>query len=172
MMHVVYGENAGSVATSVILAVALVMSFGIRAQAITSELPEISASNGAMIAREIEPELQIFVNQQKRLPQQARQVLVKVTPDPATGVIWIDLDANYLPKNTNYFTEDFGQLVREVENEGYELLSGIVQFRYIKVRIGGRELREIYPPGYLKRRGSGSGSAASPVEGRLSLSRE
>jgi biopolymer transport protein ExbD len=171
-MHKGREETMVHLAAIMILAVALTMSSGASAQTVTRELPTLSASNSAMIAREIEPELQIFVNQQKRLPQQARQVLVKVTPDPATGVIWIDLDANYLPKNTNYFTEDFGQLVREVENEGYELLSGIVQFRYIKVRIGGRELREIYPPGYLKRRGSGSGSAASPVEGRLSLSRE
>lgn len=171
-MHKGREETMVYSAATLILAVALAMSSGAGAQTVTRELPTLSASNGAMIAREIEPELQAFVNHQRRLPQQAEQVLVKVTPDPATGVIWIDLDAHYLPKNTNYFSEDFGQLVREVENEGYELLSGIVQFNYIKVRIGGRELREIYPPGYLKRRGSGSGSAASPMVGQLSLSRE
>ena len=165
MMHVVYGEKIGCVAATMILIAALVMSSDIRAQTVKSDLPKLSSSNSAMIAREIEPELQAFVNHQRRLPQQAEQVLVKVTPDPATGVIWIDLDANYLPKNTNYFSEDFGQLVREVENEGYELLSGIVQFNYIKVRIGGRELREIYPPGYLKPRGRGPRVAVSPMEG-------
>jgi hypothetical protein len=99
-------RNIGSLAATAVVAWSL--SFGVYAQAGTKEdLPKLSASNSQMIARETEPELQRFVDQQKRLSQQAKQVLVQVTPDPSAGIIWIDLDASYLPKDRPYFTEDF-----------------------------------------------------------------
>lgn len=165
-----HGKRMGCLASIATLAWAL--SFGVNAQEnLKEDLPKLSANNSRMIAREIEPALQKFVDQQERMPQQAKQVLVKVTPDPSTGIVWIDLDASYLPKDTRYFTEELGQLVREVENEGYELLSGIVQFRYIKVRIGLRELREIYPPEHLKERKTRTDTniAVFPVEGLVVL---
>lgn len=79
-------------------------------------------------------------------------MLVKLTPDIGTGIIWIDLDAGYLPGNAPVFLEDFGELVRQIENEGYELIGGVVGFRYIQVRIGGKDLDEVYPPERLKKK--------------------
>lgn len=91
---------------------------------VSSDVPALTAQSSRAVAKEIEPALQRFVDQQKRLPTQAKQVLVKATPDPVTGIVWIDLDSGYLPKDAPVFTEDFGALVRDVENEGYELIAG------------------------------------------------
>ncbi|AAM38123.1 N-acetylmuramoyl-L-alanine amidase [Xanthomonas citri pv. citri] len=138
---------------------------------VSSDVPALTAQSSRAVAKEIEPALQRFVDQQKRLPTQAKQVLVKATPDPVTGIVWIDLDSGYLPKDAPVFTEDFGALVRDVENEGYELIAGVVKFRYIKVRIGGKEINEIYPPEHLKKKraGASTSAAAAPVAGLVVL---
>ncbi len=143
-------------------------SFGAVAQE-NPELPVLSAKNSQSIAKEIEPALQQFVDQQERLPTQAKQVLVKVTPDIQAGIVWIDLDSGYLPRGISEFTEGFGEKVREVENEGYELIEGVVKFRYIRVRIGGKNLNEIYPPEHLKKKRASVDAAAVPVEGLVVL---
>ncbi len=133
-----------------------------------AELPSLTAKNSRAIAQEVEPALQKFVDDQERLPTQAKQVLVKVTPDPEAGIVWIDLDSGYLPKGITEFTEGFGEKVRAIENEGYELIEGVVKFRYIRVRIGGKNLNEIYPPEHLKKKKAVIGAAAA-VEGLVVL---
>ncbi|WP_115563420.1 hypothetical protein [Xanthomonas arboricola] len=133
--------------------VALLLSTGAVAQdSANAALPVLDAKIGRLVADQIEPDLQRFVDQQPRLHNQAKHVLVRVTPDPTTGIVWIDLDAGYLPKDSTEFLEDFGEAVRAIENEGYELVGDIVRFKYIKVRIGGRDLNQIYPPEYLKKK--------------------
>lgn len=146
-------------------AFSLSLSPGVNAQAgVDKNVPKLSASNSQQIARETEPYLQAFVDKQRRMPGQAKQVLVKVTPDPLAQVIWIDLDAGYVPKGMDEFGESFGELVREVQNEGYELLSGIVGFEYIRVRMGGKTLNEIFPPEHLKKKRDGmSGQVVAPL---------
>ena len=152
-MHARQGVKLVIIAASAVLS--CVLSMGAFAQAgVKSSAPRLNAQSSRMLIEQVEPELQRFVSQQRRLPNQAKQVLVNVTPDIGTGIIWIDLDAGYLPKNSPVFLENFGELLRQVENEGYELISGVVGFRYIKVRIGGKELREIYPPEHIKKRKS------------------
>ena len=170
-MHARQGVKLVIIAASAVLS--CVLSLGAFAQAgVKSSVPKLNAQNSRMLIEQVEPELQRFVSQQRRLPNQAKQVLVKVTPDIGTGIIWIDLDAGYLPKNSPVFLEDFGELLRQVENEGYELISGVVGFRYIKVRIGGKELREIYPPEHINKRKSAAAKAnaiAAPVQGLVVL---
>ncbi|MDI9070964.1 hypothetical protein [Xanthomonas oryzae] len=61
------------------------------------------------------------------------------------------MDAGYLPKAAGVFGEDSGEAVRAVENEGYALIGDSVRFKYIKVRIGGRDLNQIYPPEHLRK---------------------
>ncbi|RXR00315.1 N-acetylmuramoyl-L-alanine amidase family protein [Pseudoxanthomonas composti] len=171
MMHA--RKESTFVVAALIFLVGGVLSFGALAQAgANPDLPNLTAKNRGAVAQEIEPELQAFVDGQKRIAGQAKQVLVKVTPDAETGVVWIDLDASYLPRGASEFTEDFGELVREVENEGYELLGNVVRFNYIKVRIGGKELREIYPPAYLKKQRAAAlenQAVAAPVAGLVVL---
>lgn len=161
------------VAAALTFLVGGVLSFGALAQAgANPDLPNLTAKNRGAVAQEMEFELQAFVDGQKRVAGQAKQVLVKVTPDAETGVVWIDLDASYLPRGASEFTEGFGELVREVENEGYELLGNVVRFNYIKVRIGGKELREIYPPAYLKKQRAAAfdiQAVAAPVAGHVVL---
>lgn len=143
-------------------------SSGAYAQAgVSSDVPPLTAQNSRAVAEEMEPALQRFVDQQKRWPTQAKQVLVKIIPDPVTGVVWIDLDSGYLPKDAPDFSEDFGAMLRDIENEGYELIAGVVRFRHITVRIGGKEINEIYPPEHLKnkRAGASTSAAAAPVGG-------
>lgn len=124
-MHARQGVKLVIIAASAVLS--CVLSLGAFAQAgVKSNVPKLNAQSSRMLVEQVEPELQRFVSQQRRLPNQAKQVLVKVTPDIGTGIIWIDLDAGYLPKNSPVFLEDFGELVRQVENEGYELTSGVV----------------------------------------------
>ncbi|MGD3045259.1 hypothetical protein [Xanthomonas oryzae] len=110
-----------------------------------------TAESSRVVAAQIEPDLQRFVDQQPRLPDQAQHILVRVTPAPRTDIVWIDLDAGYLPKAAGVFGEDFGEAVRAVENEGYALIGDTVRFKYIKVRIGGRDLNQIYPPEHLRK---------------------
>lgn len=134
--------------------------------------PQLDAQNSQIVIREIEPELQRLVDRQRRLPGQAKLVSVKVNPDIETGDIWIDLDEGYLPKGQKEMEEVFGEKVREIQNAGYDLLENIVRFRYLRVRIGGKSLGEIFQPVNLKRQKEGATGAfadAAPVEGLVVL---
>ncbi|ALS93357.1 hypothetical protein ADT26_14905 [Xanthomonas oryzae] len=128
-----------------------VLSVGAAAQEASDAVPSSTAESSRVVAAQIEPDLQRFVDQQPRLPDQAQHILVRVTPAPRKGIVWIDLDAGYLPKTAGVFGEDFGEAVRAVENEGYELIGDSVRFKYIKVRIGGRDLNQIYPAEHLRK---------------------
>jgi len=99
------------------------------------------------IFRQLEPELQRFVDQQTRLPGQEEHVLVRIIPEPSTGIVWIDLDSGYLPKGATELSESFGEKIGEIEAELYEYLSGTVGFKYVIARIGGKTINEILPPG-------------------------
>ena len=128
-------------------------------------LPSVAESMS--IFRQLEPELQRFVDQQTRLPGQEEHVLVRITPEPSTGIVWIDLDSGYLPKGATELSESFGEKIGEIEAELYEYLSGTVGFKYVIARIGGKTINEILPPErLLKHKDQRSTRAASaPVPG-------
>lgn len=128
-------------------------------------LPSVAQSS--TIFQQLEPELQRFVDQQPRLEGQAARIAVRITPEPSTGIVWIDLDSGYLPKTQTEFTEEFGDKLGEVESELYEYLSGTVQFKYVVARIGGKTINEIFPPDYIKERRSkrSTRADATPVPG-------
>ncbi len=128
-------------------------------------LPSVAQSS--TIFQQLEPELQRFVDQQPRLEGQAAHIAVRITPEPSTGIVWIDLDSGYLPKTQTEFTEEFGDKLGEVESELYEYLSGTVQFKYVVARIGGKTINEIFPPDYIKERRSkrSTRADATPVPG-------
>jgi|GEM_PF-633876 len=139
---------------SVLLAIFSVGAYG--QAGVSSDIAPLTIQNSQALASEIEPALQRFVDRQERLPTQAAQIRVMVTADPVTGVVWIDLDAGYLPKDAPVFSEDLGAKLRDVENEAYELIAGLVRFRYIKIRIAGRHINEIYPPEHSTKKTTGT----------------
>ncbi|QEO95239.1 hypothetical protein XOCgx_0244 [Xanthomonas oryzae pv. oryzicola] len=74
------------------------LSVGAAAQEASDAVSSSTAESSRVVAAQIEPDLQRFVDQQPRLPDQAQHILVRVTPAPRTDIVWIDLDAGYLPK--------------------------------------------------------------------------
>lgn len=117
-------------------------------------LPSVAES--ITVFKQLEPELQRFVDQQPRLPGQEKHVTARITPDLSTGIVWIDLDSGFIPKGQTEFSEDFGDKLVEVEAELYNYLSGSVGFKYVIARIGGKTINEIFPPEYLRERRSDS----------------
>ncbi len=62
-----------------------VLSVGAAAQEASDALPSLTAESSRVVAAQIEPDLQRFVDQQPRLPDQAQHILVRVTPAPPYG---------------------------------------------------------------------------------------
>jgi N-acetylmuramoyl-L-alanine amidase len=160
--------------TGVAAGLLLVMAFATNADAQPAQpqnkqpLPTVAQST--TIFHQLEPELQRFVDQQPRLPGQESRVIVRIYPEPATETIWVDLDSGYIPKGQTDFSEELGEQVTEVKEELYGYLSGLVKFKYIRARIGGRTFDEIFPPAYIKERKSkGSTRAAAPPVSGLVL---
>ena len=135
----------------------------------TAALPSVAQS--AVIFRQLEPELQRFVDQQERLPGQEARVRVRINPDPATDTVWVDLDSGYLPKGQAEFSEALGEKVGEIRAELDNYLSEVVEFKFVRARIGGKTLDEIFPPEYLKKRKGkqGAHALAAPVPGLVVL---
>ncbi|AWH31631.1 N-acetylmuramoyl-L-alanine amidase [Stenotrophomonas sp. SAU14A_NAIMI4_8] len=169
MMYIAHSRN------SVLIAAGLALSLAFAGSA-SSQQPQkqegkdlLSVAESATIFRQLEPELQRFVDKQSRLPGQEKSVIVRITPDNSTGIVWIDLDSGYLPKGQTEFSEEFGDKLAEIESELYDYLSGTVGFKYVIARIGGRTINEVFPPERLLKRKNqrSSRSAASPVPGMV-----
>lgn len=59
-----------------------VLSVGAAAQEASDAVPSSTAESSRVVAAQIEPDLERFVDQQPRLPDQAQHILVRVTPAP------------------------------------------------------------------------------------------
>jgi len=162
--------------TGVAAGLLLAMAFATNADAQPAQpqnkqpLPTVAQST--TIFHQLEPELQRFVDKQERLPGQEPRVTVRITPEPLAETVWVDLDSGYIPQGKTEFSEDLGDKIREVREELYSYLSGVVSFKYIRARIGGRTLDEIFPPRYLKRakeKLSLRTAAAAPTPGLVVL---
>lgn len=140
------GRMLGQILVVLIVSTAILTPAGARTPG------EGNAFNAESLAilREIEPELQRFVDQQPRRPGQDARIPVRITPDQASGVIWVDLGPGYLPAGQMEFDEGFGEMVRAVNMELENYVTGQLTFGGIRARIGGRTLGEIYPPEHLR----------------------
>lgn len=152
-MSAVKDDGLGRIASGLALCLAFAASASTSSPPPQRKEPLPSVAESITIFRQLEPELQRFVDQQPRLPGQEKHVTARITPDISTGVVWIDLDSGFIPKGQAEFSEDFGEKLAEVEAELYNYLSGTVGFKYVIARIGSKTINEIYPPQYL--RGSG-----------------
>jgi hypothetical protein len=112
----------------------------------------LNSKNSATVISAVEPALQDYVDKQKRLPSQSKQVLVKVSIDDQNGDIWIDLDSGYLPKDTAGQLEEFRSMVADVEEHATDLLVGVVELHVMRTRIGGKTMSQIFPPDHQKER--------------------
>ena len=141
------------------------------AQQDSSAVPMLSEQNKLLITSEIQTEVQRFVNAQKRIDGQGRSILARVTPDPSRQWIYVDLDGAFLPKGQTEMGEDLGQLVREIQNHVVDLLTGIVEFKAVVIRVDGKRLDEIYPPRYKsKKTARTNAQLTAPVDGLVVLS--
>mgnify|MGYP003575530904 CR=1 FL=1 len=163
-----FKRNLGSVIVGISLA--LGSAAGVGAHDSTQE-PQGNYSAGTLeVLRQLESELQKFVDNQPRLSGQAATIGVKLNADQSTGVIWVDLDSGFLPRGQSEYDEGLGEKVREVTDELYNYLSGTVKFSSIRARIGGKTLGELFPPEHQVRPAQKSTSAtATPVAGLVVL---
>ncbi|WP_165780978.1 N-acetylmuramoyl-L-alanine amidase family protein [Stenotrophomonas lactitubi] len=167
MMSVTCSKKSAFMAAGLALSLAFASTASSQQSQNKDERPLPSVAESTTIFRQLEPELQRFVDRQPRLPGQEKHVFVRITPDLSTGIVWIDLDSGYTPKGQTEFSEEFGDKLGEVEAELYEYLSGTVGFKYVIARIGGKTINEIFPPErLLKRKDQRSTRAASgPLPG-------
>jgi len=100
----------------------------------------------------VEPDLQKFVDQMQRLPGQDKVIPVKINPDPATGLIWIDLGPGFMPRGQASFDEGLGEKVKEVNEELASYVEGEITYLSIGSRIGGKTLNDWFPPEYVLKR--------------------
>ncbi|MCC7635015.1 N-acetylmuramoyl-L-alanine amidase [Stenotrophomonas rhizophila] len=167
-MSVTKGKAMACIATGLALAVALTTGASARPLPLQELGSRPSVAQSTTIFFQLEPELQRFVDRQERLPGQESRVVVRISPEPATGTIWVDLDSGYLPRGQAAFSEDLGDKIGEITDELSSYLSGIVEFKYVRARIGGKTLDELFPPEYLKER-KGKRSGMAPVPGLVVL---
>jgi len=132
-----------------------------------SDLPKISQNNSRAISQSIEPKLQQFINNQKRLKGQGAQILVRVTPDLATQSVFIDVDQSFLPSDATLFDEDFTDQIKEIENKASDLLAPQASFRYTRIRIGGKTLEEIFPKEFSHKKKLSDRAAATQATSGL-----
>jgi hypothetical protein len=107
---------------------------------------EQATSNEDAILKQLESELQHFVDQQQRLPGQDAQIPLRVTKDPASGIIWVDFSPGYIPRDQLIYDEGLGTKIREVTNEVHNYLHGLMKFSTVEARFAGKTLNEIFPP--------------------------
>ena len=170
-MFATRSKTTACIATGLILALAFATDASSQPAPPQESEPLPSIAKSTTIFLQVEPELQRFVDKQERLPGQERRVLVRITPDPSTDIVWLDLDSGYLPKGKTEFGEDLGDKIREVSMELGDYLSGIVKYKFIRVRIGGKTLDEIFTPEYVKerKRQPSARAVATPVPGLVVL---
>lgn len=166
-MSVTQGKKLAFIAAGLALSLALTTNASSQSTQPIKEQPLRSIDQSTAILVQLEPELQRFVDKQKRLPGQESKVIVRISPDQSTGIVWIDLDSGYLPKGATELNEDLSEKIGEIKMELYNYLSGVVAFKFISLRIGGRTLSEIFPPEYVKERKNqrSTRAAAPPVPG-------
>ncbi|WP_313320418.1 hypothetical protein [Stenotrophomonas sp.] len=104
----------------------------------------IRLEDSLIVLKEVEPEVQRFVDRQKRLPGQDSYVRVRLTPDTSTGFIWIDLSEGFLQNGQTELNEDWGEKIRQIEGQTHDYLVELVEFKAVVTRIGGRTLKEIF----------------------------
>ncbi|MBH1802633.1 N-acetylmuramoyl-L-alanine amidase [Stenotrophomonas maltophilia] len=168
-MSVTQGKKLACIAAGLALSLALTTNASSQSTQPIKEQPLRSVAQSTAILAQLEPELQRFVDRQERLPGQESKVLVRIAPDYSTGIVWIDLDSGYLPKGATELNEHLSDKIGEIKMELYNYLSGVVDFKFVSLRIGGRTLSEIFPPEYVKERKSqrSTRAAASPVPGMV-----
>lgn len=141
------------------------------AQQDVEAVPTLSEQNKLLVTSEIQAEVQRFVNAQKRIDGQGSTILARVNPDPSRQWIYVDLDSSFLPKDRTEMGEDLGQLVREIQNHVVDLLTGIVEFKAVVIRVDGKRLDEIYPPRYKSKKAArANAQLTTPVDGLVVLS--
>ena len=134
-------------------------------------VPMLSDQNKLLVTSEIQNDVQRFVNAQKRIDGQGKNILARITPDPSRQWIYVDLDGAFLPKGRSEMGEDLGQLIRDIQNHVVDLLTGIVEFKAVVIRVDGKRLDEIYPPRYKsKQRARATSQLTTPVDGLVVLS--
>ncbi|WP_146256702.1 hypothetical protein [Stenotrophomonas maltophilia] len=137
-MSVTQGKKLSCIAAGLALSLALTTNASSQSTQPIKEQPLRSVAQSTAILAQLEPELQRFVDKQKRLPGQESKVLVRIFPDQSTGIVWIDLDSGYLPKGATQLNEDLGDKIGEIKMELYNYLSGVIAFNFVSLRIGGR----------------------------------
>ena len=110
--------------------------------------PRLNASNKARIENLLQSELQRVVNSQKRLPGQGRTILVRVQADVKTGIVVVNLEKTYIPKGKRHLTEDLSESLMEITGVATDLLNGIIGYKYVTVKIEGKDLSELFPDDY------------------------
>jgi len=150
MMRIKKGMSFSRLTASLILAFSL--SAPAEAEVTGNPAAPATIADSTEVLRQLEHELQSFVDRQERLPGQNKHISVRITPDPKTGVIWVDLGWEFLPDGQMQFDEGLGEKVREITDELYNYLTGTIEFNSIRARIGGKTLNELFPPQYLKDR--------------------
>ena len=142
------------------------------AQTSSTDQARTLTTAGARVLKQVEPDLQKFVDQMERLPGQDKAIPVRITPDLKSSTIWVDLGPGFMPGDQMDFDEALGEKVREVTEELNSYIQGQMTFFSIRARIGGKTLDEWFPPLHIrdqesKKRGSIESKSiqASTVQG-------
>ncbi len=115
------------------------------AQANQAAPQAVTASVWADIQPQIQASIQTFVNKQKRYPGQDTTIVARVSYEPSTRLVIIDLGRGFLPKTMTKWKEGFSPTYNQVSQYGHDLVDNIFDVSTVTLRFDGLSINEIFP---------------------------
>ncbi|MCW1981589.1 hypothetical protein FHY25_001505 [Xanthomonas arboricola] len=105
----------------------------------------VTASVWADVQPQIQAAIQSFVNKQKRYPGQDTTIIARVSYEPSTGLVIIDLGKGFIPKTMTKWKEGFSPTYNQVSQYGHDLVDNIFNVSTVTLRFDGLTINEIFP---------------------------
>ncbi|MBB5673736.1 N-acetylmuramoyl-L-alanine amidase [Xanthomonas sp. WHRI 6108] len=115
------------------------------AQANQAAPQAVTASVWADVQPQIQASIQTFVNKQKRYPGQDTTIVARVSYEPSTRLVIIDLGRGFLPKTMTKWKEGFSPTYNQVSQYGHDLVDNIFDVSTVTLRFDGLSINEIFP---------------------------
>ncbi|MEA9580966.1 N-acetylmuramoyl-L-alanine amidase [Xanthomonas nasturtii] len=94
---------------------------------------------------QIQTAIQTFVNKQKRYPGQDAKIVARVSYEPSTRVVIVELGRGFIPKDMTKWKEGFSPTYNQVSQYGHDLVDNIFDVSTVSLRFDGLTINEIFP---------------------------
>ncbi|MCL1550782.1 N-acetylmuramoyl-L-alanine amidase [Xanthomonas nasturtii] len=105
----------------------------------------VTATVWADVQPQIQAAIQTFVNKQKRYPGQDTKIVARVSYEPSTRLVIVDLGRGFIPKDMTKWKEAFSPTYNQVSQYGHDLVDNIFNVSTVSLRFDGLTINEIFP---------------------------